>query len=170
MSTSSTESMSFRVRPATPADLEFIVSTERLAGYEHLVASWSPDEHRLAMSRADTRYLVADSMAGTLAGFAICDGLDNRHEGVKLKRIAVAVPGVGAGRTLIHSAMDYAFAGLGAPRFWLDVFSHNVRARRLYLSVGMREEGVLRSSYELADGKRADRVVMAMLRADWPPR
>jgi diamine N-acetyltransferase len=53
---------------------------------------------------------------------------------------------------------------------WLDVFTHNERARHVYRSVGFTEDGLLRQAYRLADGTRVDRVLMSVLRAEWLSR
>jgi diamine N-acetyltransferase len=158
------------IRPAVAADIEFIVATERLPGFEQLTARWSADQHRAAMDRADTRYLVGGWAATPLAGFALLQPLDDVHEGAKLKRIAVTRPGEGFGRPFLNAVIDWVFESTASDRLWLDVFTHNGRARHVYLSLGFREDGLLRQAYRMSDGTRADRVIMSMLRSERPGR
>ncbi len=155
------------LRPATPADLDFVLATERLPGYERLIARWSREEHDAALLRADTRYLVGGRPGGELEGFAILQPLADPHEGAKLKRIAVTRPGSGFGRPFLAAVIDWVFGETSNERLWLDVFTHNERARQLYLQAGMREDGLLRQAYRMPDGGRADRYLMSILRSEW---
>lgn len=156
------------LRPAVAADIDFIVATERLPGFEQLTARWSADQHRAALERADTRYLVGGWAAAPLAGFAILQPLDDLHEGAKLRRIAVTRPGEGFGRPFLKAVIDWVFDSTVSDRLWLDVFTHNDRARHVYRRLGFREDGLLRQAYRMPDGTRADRVIMSMLRSERP--
>ena len=157
----------FCVRAGQPADFAAIMDIERGPGYGRLVATSSATEHESMHARPDVRYLVGVDADGRVRGFAILWGVGDLHDGVKLKRLAVAVSGEGLGRILLEEAMSVTFRELAAPRFWLDVFAHNQRARALYRRAGLREEGTLRGAYRLPDGQRADRVVMAILSHEW---
>lgn len=156
-----------RIRRAMPADIDFILATERLPGYDRLVAQWTATEHAAAMVRADVAYLVMEAPPGSAAGFAICEGLDDPHLGVKLKRIAVVAPGAGVGTAFLRALMHWVFTETGTQRLWLDVFVWNDRARRAYRRVGMSEDGLLRQAYVMPDGERVDRVLMSILRTEW---
>ena len=62
-----------------------------------------------------------------------------------------------------------AFDDLGAHRFWLDVRTHNARARGVYESEGFVAEGTLRECVRGADGFDS-LVVMSMLQAEFAAR
>ncbi len=156
-----------RLRRASGADIAYILKAERLPGYEHLVACWSADEHWRAMASLDTAYWILESPDQTALGFAILDGLRDRHQGVKLKRIVMDSPGHGLGYGFLRALGDWVFTQTPSERWWLDVFATNTRARRAYLKIGMTEDGVLRQAYVLPDGTRADRVLMSVLRGEW---
>ena len=156
------------LRMATEADLDFIHTAERLPGYEWLTGRWTLDEHREALRRADVRYLVGAAADGALQGFAIMSPFQDPHEGAKLKRIAVTRAGAGFGRPFLVAVIDWVFRHADVDRFWLDVFTSNARARHVYRSVGMREDGLLRQAYRMPDGSRVDRYVMSVLRSEWP--
>lgn len=155
------------LREARDADLPFILATERLPGYDALVGSWSEAEHRAALADAKVRYLLAAWPGESPGGFAVLTGLGDAHEGVKLKRIAVAVPGCGFGTVFTRAVVDWVFSSTDSPRFWLDVFVHNERAVHVYRSVGLRTDGILRQAYVLPGGDRVDRLLMSMLRDEW---
>jgi len=155
------------LRRATPADLDFVVATERLPGYDLLTARWSPQEHAAALGRADTCYLVGGRPDRKLEGFAILQPLADPHEGAKLKRICVTQPGGGFGQPFLAAVFDWVFTATDNERLWLDVFTHNERARHVYRRAGMREDGLLRHAYRMPDGTRADRCIMSILRSEW---
>jgi diamine N-acetyltransferase len=160
---------SIRLRRASADDVPYVMQVERLPGYEMLVARWSLTEHGDALRRSDVAYFVGEQAGGVKVGFAICEGIGDRHNGIKLKRIAVSTRGAGHGPAILRSVMAWALGERGAPRFWLDVFDYNEQARKLYLDAGLREEGRLRGAYELADGRRVDRIVMSILADEWHP-
>jgi diamine N-acetyltransferase len=155
------------LRPATPADIDFVFATERLPGYERLTAHWSRDEHLAALTRQDTRYLVGERPGRGLEAFAILQPLMDPHEGAKLKRICVTRPGSGFGQPFLAAVIDWVFSSTTNERLWLDVFTHNERARHVYRRAGMREDGLLRQAYRMPDGSRADRCIMSILRSEW---
>lgn len=156
-----------RLRRATAADVDFVFATERLPGYDLLTAQWTRDEHAAAMGRADTCYLVGARAGAELEAFAILQPLADPHEGAKLKRICVTRPGSGAGGPFLAGVIDWVFTATANERLWLDVFTHNERARHVYRRAGMREDGLLRSAYRMPDGTRADRCIMSILRSEW---
>ncbi|MEI8297776.1 MAG: GNAT family N-acetyltransferase [Pseudomonadota bacterium] len=158
------------LRQATSDDLGFIYATERLPGYELLTGQWSHEEHVACLAHADTRYLVASPSGGELQGFVILQPLADRHEGTKIKRIAVTTPGAGFGQPLLLAVFDWVFTHTSSYRLWLDVFTHNGRAQHVYRSVGMREDGLLRQAYQMPDGSRSDRLIMSILRSEWRAR
>ena len=87
-----------------------------------------------------------------------------------LKRIAVARPGQGLGTAFLSLVLDEAFGPMGAERFHLDCFADKLRAQRSYEKLGFTRDGVLRKAYRLADGTRADLVMMAILKSEWEAR
>ena len=158
------------LRLGTAADVDFVMTTERLPGYDELTARWTRDAHLAALAVVDTRYLVGARASGALEGFAIIEQIDNSHEGAKLKRIAVTAPGAGFGQPFLHGALAWLFESTAAPRLWLDVFTHNARARHVYRRAGFSEDGLLRQAYLLPSGQRVDRVIMSILRSEWRRR
>jgi len=142
------------------------MATERLPGFERQVAISTEDEHRARLAGSDARYLLGRWPDGPAQGFALLEGLTDRHNGVKLRRIAVIEPGQGFGRPFTAALIDWTFAHTNAVRFWLDVFADNPRARHVYRSLGFREDGVLRQAYLRGD-ERVDRIMMSILRDEW---
>ncbi len=155
-----------RVRKASEADIPELMRIERTEGHEGLVGRSSAGEHAARLARADIVVFVLE-LDGAPRAFAQIEGVGDSHGGIYLRRIASDAPGQGFGARLLREVINWAFGEAAAPRFWLDVLSYNARARALYSGMGLIDEGVMRSSYALADGSRADRVIMALLADEW---
>jgi len=76
--------------------------------------------------------------------------------------------GRGIGGALVRSAIDAA-RELGAHKLALQVWPHNDVARRLYLSHGFVEEGILRRHYPRRNGELWDSVVMGLVLDETSP-
>jgi RimJ/RimL family protein N-acetyltransferase len=155
------------LRPAQPADIPFIMATERIPGFEKLVGRWSEEDHLAALRTRGYAYLLGLNAAGERMAFAIIRDLYDAHGNVCLKRIAVPVPGKGMGSRFVGTVVRWVFTETEAYRLWLDVLADNARARHVYLSHGFVEEGMLRNAYKLMDENRIDLILMSLLRPDW---
>ncbi len=155
------------IRRAGPDDLPFIVATERRPGNEDFVGRWDAAEHRKAMTSGDHAYFIGLDEDGTLAGFSMIQDLRDTNGNLLFRRLAVATPGAGHGRSLFTATRDWVFRETEAHRLWLVVYRHNLPARHLYQSAGFVEEGVAREARKLSDGSRVDAITMSMLRREW---
>ncbi len=158
------------LRPALLADIGAMMAIERSPGYELYVARSEEEEHRAMLTSPSHAYRVGVGQSGEIEAFAIVRGIGDPHLNLYLKRIAVAQPGQGVGTAFLSLILDEAFGPMGAERFHLDCFADNVRAQRSYEKLGFTRDGVLRKAYRLADGTRADLVMMAILKSEWEAR
>ena len=147
-----------------------MMAIERSPDYELYVARSEEEEHRAMLASPSHAYRVGVGESGAIKAFAILRGLGDPHVNLYLKRIAVARPGQGLGTAFLSLVLDEAFGPMGAERFHLDCFADNVRAQRSYEKLGFTRDGVLRQAYRLADGTRADLVMMAILKSEWEAR
>jgi RimJ/RimL family protein N-acetyltransferase len=154
-------------RPALLADIGAVMAIERSPKYEHSVARSDEEGHRAMLSSPSHAYRVGVRQSGEIEAFAIVRGLDDPHLNLYLKRIAVARPGQGVGTAFLSLVLDEAFGPMGAERFHLDCFADNARAQRAYMKLGFTRDGVLRQAYRLADGRRSDLIIMAILKREW---
>jgi RimJ/RimL family protein N-acetyltransferase len=155
----------WQVRRATAGDVADIMRLERGPGYEALVNRWAEGEHCGALS--DPRFAYFLGLAdGVPVGFALLRGWRAPDRVTYLKRIAVAQPGAGTGRRLLGEVVDRVFSETDAWRFWLGVFTDNLRAQSAYRAVGFRPEGVTRGSAYFG-GENRDETIMSMLRPEW---
>ena len=92
--------------------------------------------------------------------------LDYKSEIFELRRIAIAEKGVGYGREIMEALFQYAFTETKTNRFWLDVYPDNVIGIKLYESLGMHKDGVLRQNYKAERGY-LDQIIYSMLREEY---
>lgn len=76
--------------------------------------------------------------------------------------------GKGAGRFATLETLEHAFNNMGLHRVHLTVLSENLRARKLYKSVGFTEEGTLRQAV-FKKGEYKDMVAMSILSDEFKP-
>ena len=76
--------------------------------------------------------------------------------------------GAGLGSRLMTRAVDWA-GDHGCHKVVLEVWPHNVAARRLYERFGFVEEGVLRRQYRRRSGQLWDSVVMGLVLDETSP-
>lgn len=131
------------LRRAAPDDLPFILRLEQKFRELGFVGGDPEATHQRQLSDPDCMYLVVETEDGP-SGYVILRGLQSVNRCVELKRIVIAEPGRGLGRSVLEEILKKAFCELSAHRLWLDVFEDNARARHLYRSLGFVEEGVLR--------------------------
>jgi len=153
-------------RPATESDISTIMDIERTEGFEAYVGRSEKAQHEAMMAAQDTRYVMLEDEAGP-AGFAILQGIGAANGVAYLKRIAIRSPGKGLGKQFLSELIRLSFVDYGAEKFWLDAFETNLRARHVYTACGLQHDGVLREHYPLADGTRANLVVMSILKREW---
>lgn len=67
----------------------------------------------------------------------------------------------------LSGLLAYCFTSLDAHKMEADVFTHNVRGRRLVEKVGMTQEGVIRHAHH-KQGEWVDQVVYGLLVDEWP--
>jgi len=149
----------------TADDIDFVMATERLAGYEQVVGRWDAARHRAALADGRHAYFVA-RVASQAVGFAIVRDWASPERVAHIKRIAVSRPGLRQGRSLRALLVERIFNDTEAFRIWLGVFPDNIRARRSYEAVGFQAEGIARGN-AFFGGAHRDELVMALLRPEW---
>lgn len=154
------------IRRAGQADIEFIMVTEKLPGYAERVGAHSAEVHLHKMSLPHYRYLIGEGDDGAF-GFAVIKQDDDGKGIANLNRVAVRQTGRGIGTRFILALSDLIFSDPAMERLWLDVLPDNDIARRVYSKIGFIEEGVMRSALRFPDGRRADLLLMSLLRHEW---
>lgn len=159
-----------RLRPTMQSDLDFVLSLERDPANLPYITPWERTQHEAAIRFPDFRHFVIEGGQDLAAvGFLILIGCRSPHQSLELKRMVVQHKGQGFGRAALRVAKKVAFDDLGAHRFWLDVRTHNLRARGLYESEGFVLEGTLREAVR-GTGGFDSLAVLSMLRAEFDQR
>ncbi|NQD68298.1 GNAT family N-acetyltransferase [Bacillus haikouensis] len=126
-----------------------------IAGEEH-------NSYRLAIRLKES---------GRLIGYAELDGILWAHRvgGLSIIIGEEVCQGKGYGREAMECVLAFAFEELNLHRLQLTVFSYNIRAIRLYESLGFTKEGSFREFLQ-RDGERHDMHLYGMLSAEWYKR
>ena len=153
------------LRRCLPGDLAYVIELERKFHALGFVGADDFQVHETRLADPDALYLLVLKNAAP-AGYAILRGLASYNRSIELKRFVIAEPGHGLGRQALKVILHTAFREYAAHRFWLDVFEDNARARHLYRSIGLVEEGLLRQCVRRGDQYRS-LLVMSMLENEY---
>ena len=159
-----------RLRPSTEDDLARVLALEADPDNAPYILRWPAEAHLAAISDPDRAHLMVEARdSGEVIGYLILAALESPHRSIEFVRITIGRKGEGYGRECLRAVKRLAFDSLGAHRLWLDVMSHNARAKALYLAEGFIEEGTLRQSIEV-DGRRVSLIVLSMLEPEYRQR
>ncbi|MHA1569528.1 MAG: GNAT family N-acetyltransferase [Alphaproteobacteria bacterium] len=157
--------MTFRLVPATAADAGLVAALHRrcfdddepwrIDGVRGLLAG--PGAFALLAYAADTPPPSVPEGGGP-AGFGVARVAAGEGE-IMAVGVRVEARRQGVGRRLLDALIDHA-ARAGAGPVFLEVAEGNVTARALYRERGFEIVGRRNAYYRLADGRRADALVM----------
>jgi len=156
------------LRPVRRDDLDrWLALYEAVATEGRWIGGEAPVD-REAMSRRFVR--LVDGEQPGLHLVAEIDGTLVGDLGVQLERgvagfgmmVADGWRGRGIGSSLLEAAVDWA-RGAGAHKVALQVWPHNLAARRLYSRFGFVEEGRRRRHYRRRNGELWDAIDMALI-------
>jgi diamine N-acetyltransferase len=153
-----------RLRRTAESDLEAVLEAEHAPAHARFIVPWEREQHCAALFDGDLLHAVVETVpVGQPVGFVLLAGLESAHQSIELRRIVISDEGKGYGRRALRMVKRLAFADCAAHRLWLDVFEHNLRARRLYASEGFVIDGLLRECYRRGDGSFDSLLVMSIL-------
>jgi putative acetyltransferase len=157
------------IRPVRPDDVEAVyqlrllpsivdntlaLPSSRLGESRRRLESAGPDDHSFVA--------VVDGVVIGMAGLHVGTG-KLRHTGSLGMMVHDQFQGRGIGRQLLAALLDVADNYLGLTRVQLEVFADNVRAIRLYESMGFEHEGRQRKAV-WRHGEHQDVLMMARVR------
>ncbi len=163
------QSEAVRFRRSAAKDLDFILALERAEENRKFIGQWTREQHASSFADRDILHLIVemlveDNKTMTPVGYAIIKGLTSPDDSIELMRVVIADKGKGYGREALRLVKKLAFEELKAHRLWLDVRSHNERAKRLYQSEGFIKEGVLRECKKTEKGYESLEVLSMLAR------
>lgn len=151
---------------ANEADIEAIMEMENHEDNRNFIWQGTYHEHKKEIESSDCMlFIVKEKHTGSTVGFTL-NFMDNKSNRFELRRFAVTKKGVGYGREVLTSLIKFAFEELKMNRFWLDVFQDNKKGIRLYESIGMHKDGVLRQNYKTERGY-LDMTVYSILKSEY---
>lgn len=125
--------------------------------YEEHVAEIADPNHLLLIFKKKA--------GGSIVGYALIR-LDFKSHVFELRRIAISEKAAGYGRETMEALLKFAFEETDTNRFWLDVYPDNLIGIKLYESLGMHRDGVLRQNYKAERGY-LDQIIYSMLRSEY---
>ncbi len=155
-----------KLRNAGPDDAGFIEAAQSQPEIARFVSSAAQEEILASIDDPDQAYLIALDDHGEDVGFAYLRQVARPERSIELCRLAITRRDRGFGSRFLKLIMAEAFGPLQANRLWLDVFTDNDRARKVYRRCGFVEEGVLREAY-FQDGRFHSAVVMSVLAREY---
>lgn len=129
------------------------------------------EEHeRWLKGLGDSRreFVIVDTESGALLGTAGLSDISVQHGCAELGILVgeKSAWGRGIGKAATHALLVVAFDELKLHRVYLRVFPENLRAQRLYESVGFVREGEARECVR-KDGRFRSLVLMSVLEREW---
>ena len=164
------------VRPMELEDIPLLHEWSKDLEIEHQ-SGWAP---WMSRARFDRRWedfireppedlvLLGIQYRAALVGYVELAGLSHRERRAAIGFVVAdrAVRRQRVGATAVILAMDYGFSLEDLDRIYAEVYPFNLPSLRLLEQVGFQREGVLRQ-HEVHQGRRADLVVLGMLRQEF---
>ena len=129
-----------RLRPTTPADLDFVLTLEHHPDQRPFIGQWTREQHLDTMARPDREHWIIERAEdGAPQGYLIAYDVRAAGYGIYIKRIAITEKSKGVGREALREFLAHALRDHRAASVWLAVRHHNTRAQRAYAAVGFVE-------------------------------
>lgn len=151
---------------ATEADIPAIIELEEHKENRDYLFIGTYEEHKEEI--ASPNYLLwifRKKEDDAIVGYAFAQ-LDFKSDRFLLRRIAISEKGVGYGKEALKALIKYAFEKMNMNRFWLDVYPFNPVGIKLYESLGMKRDGIMRQNYKDERGY-LDQMVYSILREEY---
>lgn len=151
---------------AMEADIETIIKLESHKDNRDFVWMGTYEEHKAEIEdKNHLLFVFRQKKDNLIIGFALIR-LDFKSEIFELRRIAISHKGIGYGKEAMNALLKYAFEELNINRFWLDVYPDNTIGIKLYVGLGMHNDGVLRQNYKSERGY-LDQIIYSMLKSEY---
>jgi RimJ/RimL family protein N-acetyltransferase len=151
---------------AVESEIDTIIELERHKDNRNFLWIGTFEEHQAEIQDKNHLLLVFKRKEDlVIIGYALIR-LDYKSEIFELRRIAISEKGKGYGKETMLALLKYAFEEKDTNRFWLDVYPDNIIGIKLYESLGMHCDGVLRQNYKSARGY-LDQIIYSMLKNEY---
>ena len=166
------EGKKLRLRQATEADLDYIMSLEYSPDNVNFIVPFSRDKHEKIIAEGDDAMdiIVEETATGEAVGYQLVEGLTEYGGRVhEWTHIIIGKKGVGYGHEVMKLIKAWSFNVKKAHRLWVDCKDWNERALHLYESEGLKREGVFRETL-FTKGQYENLIVLAILEHEYRER
>lgn len=149
-----------------PEEIDEIIAIESHEENRDYLWIGTAEEHNDEISDPNHMLLIfRHKETSETKGYALIR-LDFKSHIFEVRRIAITDKGKGFGKESMLALIKYAFEEAQTNRLWLDVYPDNEIGIKLYESIGMHCDGVLRQNY-LAERGYLDQIIYSMLRSEY---
>lgn len=154
------------ITDAVESDIYEIITLENHEDNRNFIWQGTFDEHKAEIEdHNQLLFIIKKKVDNMTIGFVLIR-LDQNSNIFELRRIAISEKGVGFGRETMLALIKYAFEEKNTNRFWLDVYPDNTIGIKLYESLGMHCDGILRQNYKSGRGY-LDQIIYSILRDEY---
>jgi ribosomal-protein-alanine N-acetyltransferase len=151
---------------AVEAEISTIIEIESHKDNREFLWIGTPEEHKAEINDPNHLLLIFKTKEnGSVVGYALIR-MDYKSEVFEIRRIAIVDKAKGYGRESMDALIKYAFEEKGTNRLWLDVYPDNEVGIKLYESIGMHRDGVLRQNYKAERGY-LDQIIYSILKEEY---
>ncbi|NMH89540.1 GNAT family N-acetyltransferase [Flavivirga algicola] len=133
------ENESIQLLETKAQDLPQIIEIEKK--YVQFVGQYNLAQHKKVTTNQNEKHLsVFNKSDNALIGYVILAGILNKNRVIEFRRIALLKRGLGYGKPIVKLIKEICFKQYKANKVWLDVYTDNERAIRLYVKEGFVKE------------------------------
>lgn len=152
---------------AIESDIPAIMQMENHPDNSAFIRQGTYHDHLKEIHSADcSLQIFRNRDDNAVAGFSLSI-IDTVSHVFELRRFTVCTKQQGYGKEALAGLITNAFEAYDTNRFWLDVYGDNRFGIRLYDSIGLHMEGVLRQNYKAQRGY-LDQRIYSLLREEYP--
>lgn len=150
----------------TVGEIQEVIDIESHKENRDYLWNGTMDEHKAEI--VDPNHLLLlfhEKQSRETKGYALIR-LDFKSHIFEVRRIAITDKGKGYGKEAMIGLFHYAFEQTETNRLWLDVYPDNEIGIKLYESLGMHCDGILRQNY-LSERGYLDQIIYSLLRCEY---
>lgn len=156
-----------RLRRATAADLNYIMTLQFVPENSKFIVPFDENYHRAIINSDGSQkmdVIVEEKETGQSVGYFMLRKMDSPC--IEWTHVIIGRKRLGYGREALKLLMKWSFEFKDFHRVWIDCKDYNKVALHLYESLGFVREGFLRE-YILTDGVYENLVVLGILDSEY---
>ncbi len=158
-----------RLEKARPEDIDYIMKLERDEKNKRFIWSGSYEDHLKELTSENYLLLIIKKREDLEKVGFMLNYIDQKNRKFEFRRFAIEKKGLGYGREALKALINYVFEETKTNRFFLDVYPDNKIGIKLYESLYMEKEAVLRQNH-WDNGTYRDQVIYSILRSEYEKR